>query len=80
MRPQCAMVLCEWDRENVCAQVPTATQAGAAWDNSHRIGDWASESRDVFVQRAANIELAMHGVGHEHWEDGERTRAEGMTR
>lgn len=76
IRPQCAMILCEWDRENICAQYPTSTHLGPAWDNSHRVGDWALRARDIFVERAAHIEFAMHGVGHEHWDDGVRTRAE----
>jgi len=70
------MVLCEWDKANVCAQFPTTTQQGEAWDNSSRIGEWADESARVFLDRAAHIEFAMHGVGHEHWDDGVPTRAE----
>ena len=76
IRPQCALVLCEWDKTNACARVPTATPQGAAWDNSPRVGDWSERAAGVFIKRAAHIELAMHGVGHEHWEDGVRTRAE----
>jgi len=76
IRPQAAMVLCEWDTENVCAQFPTTTQHGAAWDNGSRIGPWADEAAEVLAERAEHIELALHGVGHEHWEDGERFRAE----
>jgi len=76
VRPQAAMVLCEWDKENTCAECPTCTHAGADWDNSSRAGEWSDEAAEVFRSRAAHIELAMHGVGHEHWENGERTRAE----
>ncbi|MBI5725057.1 MAG: hypothetical protein HZA50_13940 [Planctomycetes bacterium] len=76
IRPQCAMILCEWDRQNVCAQYPTTTPAGAKWDNSARVGDWAFRARDVFINRAANIEFALHGVGHEHWDNGVVSRAE----
>jgi len=75
-RPQAAMVLCEWDRGNVCSQCPSCTQDGSQWDNSHRSGPWSNEVADVFLEHAANVELAMHGVGHEYWEDGERVRAE----
>lgn len=75
-RPQCAMVLCEWDREDVCAAYPTTTHAGAAWTNADRVGDWALDARDLFVERAAHIEFAMHGVGHQHWDNGVRTGAE----
>ncbi|HHW09110.1 MAG TPA: hypothetical protein GXX29_03955 [Firmicutes bacterium] len=76
MRPQAAMVLCEWDKTNICATCPTSTAAGAAWDNSSRIGSWSDEAAAIFRQRAPYIELTMHGVGHEHWENGERIRAE----
>jgi len=76
MRPQAAMVMCEWDRENVCARCPTCTQPGAEWDNSSRVGVWADEAAEVFRERAANIELTMHGVGHEYWLEGARVRAE----
>ncbi len=76
LRPTAAMVLCEWDRDNVCARQPTCTAAGAAWDNRSRAGTWSDEAAAVFAQRAAHLELALHGVGHEHWDDGRMTRAE----
>ena len=76
IRPTAALVLCEWDRENVCARQPTSTMAGAAWDNSARRGDWSEAAAQCFVERAAHLELALHGVGHEHWDEGVMTRAE----
>jgi hypothetical protein len=76
IRPQCAMVLCEWDRQNACADYPTTTFAGRAWDNRERLGAWLDESIAAIRQNAAHFEFALHGVGHEHWDDGERTRAE----
>lgn len=76
IRPQCAMVMCEWDTTNICANYPTVTHAGAAWDNTHRVGPWTKECANTFREHSAHVELALHGVGHEHWEDGERTRAE----
>ncbi len=76
IRPQAACVLCQWDTENVCACCPTSTHAGTAWDNSARVGPWLGGAREVFAGSAAHIELALHGVGHEHWEQGARTRAE----
>ena len=76
IRPQCAMVLCEWDRGNACADYPTSTAAGRAWDNRGRVGPWLDESIAVIRDRGAHFEFALHGVGHEHWEDGIRTRAE----
>ncbi|OGV61649.1 MAG: hypothetical protein A3K19_15210 [Lentisphaerae bacterium RIFOXYB12_FULL_65_16] len=76
IRPTAAMVLCEWDKTNACATQPTCTQAGTAWDNRPRAGAWSDETAELFRNRAAHLELAMHGVGHEHWDNGVRTRAE----
>lgn len=76
IRPTAAMILCEWDRENVCARYPTSTAAGAAWDNASRRGEWSDQAAELFRERAAHLELALHGVGHEHWSDGRMTRAE----
>jgi len=76
MRPQAAMVLCEWDKTNVCALCPTSTHVGKSWDNTSRVGSWTDITADIFRRRAAHLELTMHGVGHEHWENGVRTRAE----
>ena len=76
IRPLCAMILCEWDKENVCAAYPTTTREGRAWDNSGRVGQWADRAARIFVDRAAHVEFGLHGVGHEHWDDGRRTRAE----
>jgi hypothetical protein len=76
IRPQCAMVLCEWDRENACADYPTSTHAGNRWDNRPRLGPWLGESAALIRDNGAHFEFALHGVGHEHWENGMRTRAE----
>ena len=76
IRPQCAMVLCEWDRRNACADYPTATFEGRSWDNRERLGPWLDETVAVIRGNGAHFEFALHGVGHEHWENGQRTRAE----
>src|SRR5687767_12494907 len=38
MKPQAAMILCEWDKDNILRQVPSSTWMGGAWDNSHWVG------------------------------------------
>ncbi|MCC7492631.1 MAG: hypothetical protein IT204_09805 [Fimbriimonadaceae bacterium] len=76
IRPQAALVLCEWDPAALCARQPTATQAGAAWDNRRLAGDWTSQAARILAERAADLELTLHGVGHEHWDHGLRSRAE----
>jgi len=40
VRPQAATILCEWDRENILRDVPTATWMREKWDNSKWVGPW----------------------------------------
>jgi hypothetical protein len=76
MRPQAAMVLCEWDRDNILRALPSSTWMGERWDNSLRLGPWLDEAADLLRRQAAHIELAVHGVGHEFWSGDEVSRAE----
>lgn len=76
VRPQAAMILCEWDRENLLASLPASTWMGEAWDNSHWVGPWLDEAAAIFRENPSHIELTLHGIGHEYWEDGSFTRAE----
>lgn len=76
MRPQAAMILCEWDRQNILRSVPTSTWMGENWDNGHWVGPWLDEAAGVFGGNPEHIELTLHGVGHEYWQDSVPTRAE----
>ncbi len=76
IRPQAAMVLCEWDKENILRELPTATWMGKNWDNSRWIGPWMEEATDIIRKNTRHIELTLHGIGHEYWTDGIFTRAE----
>jgi hypothetical protein len=76
IRPQAAMILCEWDRKNILRKLPTATWMGAGWDNSKWVGPWMDKAADIIRNNRAHYELTMHGVGHEYWTDGKFTRAE----
>lgn len=69
-------VLCEMDRLNVCAKYPTTTQGGKNFDNTKNMGPTQMEVMEYIRENAAFLEFGLHGVGHEHWEDGVRTRAE----
>lgn len=76
VRFQGLFVLAEMDRENVVATLPTATQAGARFDNTINIDDTQIETMKYVKDNAAYLEFGLHGVGHEHWENGKPTRAE----
>ena len=76
VRPQAAMILCEWDRENILRNLPSATWMGEKWDNSRWIGPWMEEAAEIIRNNRDHFEITIHGVGHEYWESGTFTRAE----
>jgi hypothetical protein len=76
IRPQAAMVLCEWDKKNILRKLPTATWMGKDWDNSKWVGPWLEEAAGIIRENGKHIELTFHGVGHEYWTNGKFTRAE----
>ena len=76
IRPQAAFVACEWDKKNILRRVPTSTWMGDKWDNSKWVGPWMEEAADILRNNDRHIELSVHGVGHEYWENGKFTRAE----
>jgi uncharacterized protein YqgQ len=49
---------------------------GKKWDNSKWVGPWLEEAADIFNNNKEHIELSMHGLAHEWWEDGIMSRAE----
>jgi hypothetical protein len=76
MRPQAAFVLCDWDRENILAQIPSATWMGNHWQNPHRNNPQLEEAADLVRTHPDQIEPTLHALGHEYWIDGLPTRAE----
>ena len=83
MRPQAALVLCEWDRDNLlraepasAGHCPSCTWMGRDWDTREWAGPWIEAAADILHRYADYIEAALHGIGHEYWEDGRMERAE----
>ncbi len=76
IRPQAAIILCEWDRENILRRLPTSTWMGEKWDNSKWVGPWLDEAAEIIRRNEKHLELTLHGIGHEYWENGVFTRAE----
>lgn len=76
MRPQAAFVLCDWDRENILAQIPSATWMGAQWQNPHHNNPQLDEAADLIRNHPDHIEPTLHALGHEYWIDGIPSRAE----
>lgn len=77
MRPQAGLILCEWDKHNRLAKVPTSTWLGADWHTRDVYGDWADAAADVLrANRDKHLEITLHGTGHEYWGEGGLSRAE----
>ncbi len=76
IKPQAAMVLCEWDKENILRSVPHSTWMDQEWDNSKMVGPWIEEAADLINSNRNHFEIAIHGVGHEWWDNGILSRAE----
>lgn len=74
--PQAAMVLCEWDRENILRDLPESTWMGTEWDNGKWLGPWLDEAADLIRNNSRHFEFTVHGIGHEYWPGGKLTRAE----
>lgn len=76
IRLQGLFILSEMDRLNVCAKYPSITKAGYEFDNSENIEPEQIEIMNYVKDNAAYLEFGLHGVGHEHFDNGVRTRAE----
>ncbi len=74
VRLQGTFVLGEMDQTGAVSEVPSAVAPTAMRQHFD-----AKQQREImqYVQdNAAYLEFGLHGVGHEHWEDGVRYRAE----
>ena len=76
VRIQSVFVLCELDRENAVAQLPSATREGGKWNNTANVSPEQIKIMDTVKTQSAYLEFGLHGVGHEFWENGRRRRAE----
>jgi len=76
VRIQGLFVLAEMDRISFLAKHPTTTWLGEKWDNSKNVCQEQIDIMNFVKENAANLEFGLHGVGHEHWINGEKKRAE----
>ena len=76
MRPLIAFVACEWDRTNLLKKIPSATWMGSHWDNRHNVGPWLDQAAQTLNDHRDFLEIGLHGVGHEYWDQGRRSRTE----
>jgi len=76
MRLALGMVLGEWDRTNLLRNIPGATWMGTSWDNRINQGPWLDETVQYLRDNKKYLEIALHGLCHEFWQDGRMTRSE----
>lgn len=76
VRPQAAMILCQWDRENILRDLPDSTWMGERWDNSNIAVDKLDRAVDLLNTNRDYFEFTLHGIGHEFWQNGKMLRAE----
>ena len=76
MRIALGMVMCEWDRTDFLKNVSGATWMGKAWNNQINRGQQLDETSDFLNNHKHLLEIALHGVGHEFWNDGHMERSE----
>ena len=76
MRPQAAFILAEWDTRNLLRRIPTTSWMGEKWDNSGNVGAWMEKSAEIIAANSRHIEVTLHGVHHEYWQEGKMSRAE----
>lgn len=76
MRIALGMVLGEWDRTNLLRNIAGATWMGVSWDNRINQGKWLDETAQYLSDHKDYLEIALHGLCHEFWQDGQMTRSE----
>lgn len=76
MRIVLGMVMGEWDRTNYLKGVPGATWMGKSWDNRVNQGPWLEETAQYLRDHSDLLEIALHGICHEFWQNGQMQRSE----
>lgn len=76
MRLAIGMVLGEWDRTNFLKDVTGATWMGGEWDNQINHGPWLDTVAHYLRAHRQFLEIAVHGICHEFWQDGKMQRSE----
>lgn len=76
MKILAGFVLCEWDRDGILKELPSATWMGNEWsaywvNEAHR-----QEASCIIKESGKYLEIALHAIGHEFWRDGKMERAE----
>ena len=76
MRPQAAMMLCDWDRDLLLRELPEATWMGRDWNHPWCEHPHLDEAAQILNDEADHLEIVVHGLAHEWWGGPTMERAE----
>ena len=76
MRVLAGFVLGEWDRGHILRQLPSSTWMGKNWTAPSVDLDQKIKAAEIIKNAENHIELALHGLGHEFWDQGVMQRSE----
>lgn len=76
MKIPAGFVLCEWDKFNILRKLPSSTWMGTQWSMAGHRKDEKEKAAWIIRNAGENIEISLHGIGHEFWINKKMQRAE----
>lgn len=76
MRIPAGFILGEWDETGLLQDVPSATWMGKNWASPFLDKALKEKTAEIIRQGNAYLELAVHGLCHEFWDQGKMQRTE----
>lgn len=76
MKIPAGFVLCEWDRSRLLRKLPSATWMAEQWQSPFTDLAAKEKAAQIIQNGREHLELAVHGVGHEFWDQCRMSRSE----
>nr|WP_319494300.1 hypothetical protein [uncultured Desulfobacter sp.] len=76
MKIPAGFVLCEWDQTRLLRKVPSATWMAGQWESPFTDPAAKEKAAHIIQNGKEYLEVAVHGVGHEFWDQGRMYRSE----
>ncbi|MFO8085969.1 MAG: hypothetical protein R6U27_16800 [Desulfobacterales bacterium] len=76
MKILAGFVICEWDKFDILRKLPSATWMGTQWSMAGNRLEEKEKAAWIIKNAKENIEIGLHGVGHEFWINKRMNRAE----
>lgn len=76
MKIPAGFVLCEWDQTRLLRNLPSATWMAEQWQSPFTDREIKEKAAQIIQEGSEYLEVALHGVGHEFWDQGRMFRSE----